>query len=194
MAATPLLPQALEAMREVALLGGNPSSPHGVGRAARRHLEQAGDALRALMQAPRAEVLWTGGGPEAQALPLLGLAQARRAAAGCQTVCVPWASQPSTQACLTQLRAAGWQVERDLAALRADTAVLMLEVVSAAGSVSSLRDTCDAARAVGVPVHAVLHGGVGEFSCDFNALGLDACTLWGHKLGGPAGVGGDSAT
>lgn len=188
MAATPLAPRVLDAMGSVAGLGGNPSSSHGVGRAARRQLETAGDAVRALLCAPRAEVVWTASGAEPLALAFVGLARARRAQ-GCTQVCAPVATHPTTHACLAQLRAEGWNITKDIQSLNASTAVLMLEAVSLEGAALSLPEPCAAARAAGVPVHVAAHAGVGEISCDFAALGLDACSLWGHKLGGPAGVG-----
>ena len=182
------MPNALEAMRELAFLGGNPSSPHGVGRAARRCLETAGDALREFLNAPRAEVLWAGGGHEAFALALLGLARARRAQ-GCLEICVPSPPSAAAQACLGLLVAEGFRVSTQVDLLHAGTAVLLLEAVNACGQIAPLSAWCAAAQLAAVPVHLDIPAGLGEFSCDFTALGLDACTLCGHKLGGPAGVG-----
>ncbi len=76
-ATSPLRPEARAAMLAALDDGGNPSSVHGAGRKARRHLEDARAAVAALVGADPADVVFTSGGTEANAL---ALAQARRAA------------------------------------------------------------------------------------------------------------------
>src|SRR4051812_15909502 len=68
-ASAPLREGAREAMC-AALDGGNPSSVHHEGRAARRIIEQARAALAALVNADPRNVVFTSGGTEANALAL----------------------------------------------------------------------------------------------------------------------------
>lgn len=74
-ATSPLRSQARAAIDAALAIGGNPSSVHGAGRAARAVVEHARDQVAALAGAPAAEVIFTGGGTEANALGLLGAVQ-----------------------------------------------------------------------------------------------------------------------
>ena len=58
----------LEAMRVVALQGGNSSSVHALGQRARCEVDDAADALRAWLKAPQTEVVFVSGPEEAKAL------------------------------------------------------------------------------------------------------------------------------
>ncbi len=73
-ATTPLLPEAGDAMRALAESGaGNPASAHRAGRAARRALEDAREAVARLLDAGPDEVVFTSGATEANNLALFGL-------------------------------------------------------------------------------------------------------------------------
>ena len=77
-ATTPLCAEAREAM--LPYLGrffGNPSSVHAAGRETRAVIDNARDALAALLHTKPHEVIFTGGGTEANNLAVLGLARAR---------------------------------------------------------------------------------------------------------------------
>ena len=75
-ATTPPLPAARAAMLAALEAGGNPSSVHAAGRAARRTVEEARAAVADLVCAFPAEVIFTSGGSEANALALRGVAEA----------------------------------------------------------------------------------------------------------------------
>jgi len=77
-ATTPLAPEAMQAMlpfleREF----GNPSSIHAAGRAARAAIDLARDRMAALLGVKSHEIVFTGGGTEADNLAIIGLARAR---------------------------------------------------------------------------------------------------------------------
>jgi cysteine desulfurase len=78
-ATTPLEARALEAMlpylREH---HGNPSSIHAAGRQSRAAIDESRDRLAALLGARPHELIFTGGGTEANNLAILGLARSRR--------------------------------------------------------------------------------------------------------------------
>jgi cysteine desulfurase len=77
-ATTPLAPEALEAMRPyLERHHGNPSSIHAAGRATRAAIDEARERLARLLGAKPHEVIFTGGGTEADNLAVLGLARAR---------------------------------------------------------------------------------------------------------------------
>src|SRR5208282_1060816 len=69
-ATAPLRPEAQRALQDAAGLLGNPSSVHAEGRAARRLIEQAREAVAALVGAQPADVIFTSSGTEANMLAL----------------------------------------------------------------------------------------------------------------------------
>ncbi|OYW07471.1 MAG: cysteine desulfurase, partial [Rhodospirillales bacterium 12-71-4] len=77
-ATEPLRPEARQAVLQALDLPGNPSSVHGAGRAARRLLERARDQVASRFGAAPADVVFTAGGTEANALAIHALAPGRR--------------------------------------------------------------------------------------------------------------------
>ena len=76
-ATTPLAPEALDAMRPyLEKFHGNASSIHAAGRETRAALDDSRDRLAALLTCKPHEIIFTGGGTEADNLALLGLARA----------------------------------------------------------------------------------------------------------------------
>src|SRR5262245_10225082 len=76
-ATSPLRPAAFDAMAEALKAGGNPSSVHQSGRAARARIEAARRQVAALVGALPAEVVFTSGGTEANNLALNGTGRRR---------------------------------------------------------------------------------------------------------------------
>src|SRR5947199_3579014 len=75
-ATTPLCDAAREAMRPyLNRVFGNPSSIHAAGREARAAIDDARDRLAGLLTAKPHELIFTGGGTEANNLAILGLAR-----------------------------------------------------------------------------------------------------------------------
>ena len=62
---SPLRPEAREAMLRAIDLGGNPSSVHGEGRAAKRALEDARESLARILECGADAVTFTSGATEA---------------------------------------------------------------------------------------------------------------------------------
>lgn len=71
-ASSPIRPEARAAMERALSIGGNPSSVHGAGRAARKLVDEARAQVAALMGAKPENVVFTSGGTEANALALRG--------------------------------------------------------------------------------------------------------------------------
>lgn len=69
-ATTPLKPAALAAVSAVLAETGNPSSVHRYGRLARRAVETAREQVATLVNAAPSQVVFTGGGTEANNLAL----------------------------------------------------------------------------------------------------------------------------
>ena len=192
-ATTPVVSAALAAMVEAAAAGGNPSSIHAEGRAARDRVERARAAVAALVGRPREQIVFTSGGTEAN---VLGVATLAAEAERRGLPRIAWSTpleHPSLAAAVSGLAARGWVVHR--MTVRGDGA-LEIPHVSPAGLVAAalvnhelgvIADVSAWARASGALLHVDAVQAAGKLplaSVDADALAISA-----HKLGGPAGVG-----
>lgn len=208
-ATTPLHPEVADAMIGV-LRGdpegparfGNPSSLHSAGREARRRIEDARESLAGLIGAEPSEIIFTGGGTEANNLALLGFAAATKAA-GRHLVASAF-EHSSVVETLKHLESSGWTVtwvdpdgegvvraEAVAAAIRPDTALVSvmaanneLGTVQPAGGIGAML------RSKGIPFHCDAIQALGKLEAvrprDWNA---DYLSLSAHKINGPKGVG-----
>ncbi|WP_277212988.1 cysteine desulfurase family protein [Isoptericola croceus] len=207
-ATTPMSSAALEAFVAEAGRTGNASSLHSAGRAARRTVEESRETVAAALGARPSEVIFTGGGTEADNLAVKGIFWGRRtqnpqrtrvlvSAVEHHAVLDPafWlAGHAGAEITLLPVDGEG---RVDLDALRAELAahadeVALVSVMWAnneVGTVQPVRDVARIAHKHGVPVHTDAVQAVGQVEVDFAASGVDALTVTGHKLGGPVGVG-----
>ncbi|HEU0133141.1 MAG TPA: cysteine desulfurase family protein [Mycobacteriales bacterium] len=205
-ATTPMLPEVLAAMTPFFLTEpGNPSSLHASGRRARRAVEEAREAIAHALGARPSEVVFTGGGTEADNLAVKGLYWARRGADPARTRIVASAVEHHAV-----LDAVDWLVEHENAtvtwlpvdragrvsvddlrgALGDDVAlVTVMWANNEVGTVQPVAELAAVAAAAGVPFHTDAVQAVGALPVDFAASGVTALTLTGHKIGGPKGVG-----
>jgi cysteine desulfurase len=202
-ATTPMRAEAIAAVTAELTRTGNPSSVHGSGRAARRVVEDARDLVAARLGAEPAEVVFTGGGTEADNLAVKGAYWARRDAT-CRDVLVSaiehhavgdaalWLAQTQgAQVTLLDVDASG---RLDLDAYRAalsprSAVVSVMWANNEIGTVQPVAEVAYAARAAGAVVHSDAVQAVGHVPVDFAASGLDLLSLTAHKLGGPVGIG-----
>ena len=198
-------PRAAEAM--VAELGrvGNASSVHDAGRAARRVVEESRELIAARLGAHPTEVVFTGGGTEADNLAVKGLFWARAGADPARRRVLVSAVEHHAV-----LDPAAWLAEHEGAepvllgvddagrldlgklanALDDDAALLsVMWANNEVGTVQPVAEAADLAARHGVPMHSDAVQAVGQVPVDFAASGLTAMSLSGHKLGGPVGVG-----
>ena len=206
-ATTPMLPEAVEAM--VAELGrvGNASSLHTSGRRARRVVEEAREVVAAALGAGPSEVVFTGGGTEADNLAVKGLFWARQAARPRQRII---ASRVEHHAVLDPLEwlaaGAGAQVrwigvdevgrvllpELEAALAEDPDDVALVSVMWAnneVGTVQPIPAVVELAHRYGVPVHSDAVQALGQLPLHFMTSGVDCLTISAHKVGGPTGTG-----
>ncbi|HTN12395.1 MAG TPA: aminotransferase class V-fold PLP-dependent enzyme [Acetobacteraceae bacterium] len=188
-ATQPLRPEAREAVLEALDLCGNPSSVHQAGRAARRLLEQARESLAARFGAAPAELVFTSGGTEANALAIHGLGAGRRLIHG------------ATEHDAVRAAAAGASVlpvdrqgVADLTALAAllrdgPALVCLMLANNETGTLQPIAEAAALCHAAGALLHVDAVQAAGRIAVDLRALGADSLALSGHKLGGPAGAG-----
>jgi cysteine desulfurase len=172
---------------------GNPHAAHRAGRAAAAAIEQAADAVAALLGVRAAEIVFTSGATEANHLALHGLSHAT------EDVAASAIEHPSVLACVERLAAEGarCRVLPVDAMGRVNPASMaagrtLVSVIAASNEIGTRQDLAAIARAVhaaGGLVHSDATQIVARVPFDAGALGLDAATISGHKLYGPMGVG-----
>ena len=192
-ATAPLVPAARAAMVEtIADAGGNPSSIHAEGRAARHRVEAARDQVARLVARPREQIVFTSGGTEANALGVHALAAAAEARGLPRVVVTTPLEHPSLLGAVRALP--GWTVE--LATVGPDGSIAPPAVTPglvAAAWVNHELGTFVAPALVAWAreAHALVHvdavQAIGKLAA--TELTADSIAISAHKLGGPQGVG-----
>lgn len=191
-ATAPIRPSVIEAMTEAARAHGNPSSVHGPGRAARHRIEAARRAVAALVGRDDADVIFTSGGTEADALAIRGL--------GREPVLVSAIEHDAVLAAAPDAASDAGRVPVgsdgvvDLAALEAMLTaggpglLCVMWANNETGVVQPVAEIARLAHAAGWLLHVDAVQGVGRL--DLAAVAeADSLALSAHKIGGPPGVG-----
>ena len=204
-ATTPIAPDVLEAMRPYQETSfGNPSSVHAAGRAARAGVEEARERVAAALGVPPLDVLFTGGGTEADNAAMKGIAWAARAAGrGTHLVTTAIEHHAVLEAMEWLAESGGFTLdvvpteadgvvdpERLLATVRDDTVVVsVMAANNEIGTVQPLDVIGPALRDRGIPLHTDAVQAFGRTPLDVAEWGISALALSAHKFNGPKGVG-----
>lgn len=206
-ASTPMVPQAVEAMTALLSRPGNASSLHGAGRAARRRLEEARESVAASLGARPSEVIFTGGGTEADNLAVKGIYWARRQADDQRRRIVisavehhaiidpaTWLATTDAELVVLPVDEQGFvsptDLRSELAAHGEQTALVsVMWANNEVGTIEPIVELAAVAADFGVPMHSDAIQAAGHIPVDFGASGLSAMSVAAHKFGGPQGVG-----
>ncbi len=178
---------------------GNPSSRHALGRAARQAGEEARELVAAAVSAHPSQVIFVGGGTEANNLAIRGMA------AALPPTQVVWSGveHPCVDSPCRGLKSHGWKTRPlasdgdgrcdldDLArALRETTGLVSVMLANnETGTIQDVAAVARQVRAAGAWMHTDAVQALGKMEVDFAALGVHAMSLSGHKIYGPKGVG-----
>nr|KOY50074.1 cysteine desulfurase [Gordonia sp. NB41Y] len=206
-ASTALRPEALEAMTAVWTQPGNASSLHGSGRRSRRLLEEAREAFAATVGSRPSEVIFTGGGTEADNLAVKGIYWSRRQAddrrrrvviTGVEHHAVldpaQWLEGQGAEVVVLDVDDEGLvspaALRAELTAHADETALVsVMWANNEVGTIEPIAELAAIAAEFGVPMHSDAIQAVGHVPVDFAGSGLSAMSVAAHKFGGPTGVG-----
>lgn len=178
---------------------GNASSRHEFGTVARKAVDEAREQIAALVGVQPVQVIFTGGGTEANNLFIKGAAgYLKPAQVAVSAIEHPCVAQPAQE-----LLRQGWTL-RKLAVTRQGTIDLadvdaalatrtgIVSVMLANNETGVIQDVAavgERARRAKAVMHTDAVQALGKMPVDFNALNVSAMTLSAHKIYGPKGVG-----
>lgn len=188
-ATAPVRPVAREAVLRAMGRPGNPSSVHGFGRAARCLIDDAREAVAALLGAPPGGVVFTSGGTEANALAIRGWGRRRFLASAIEHPSVLKAGAGEIIAVERTGAVDLAALERLLAESPEPALVAVMLANNETGVIQPIAEVVRLAKAHDAIVHCDAVQAVGKIDVDLGALGVDSLAVSAHKLGGPTGVG-----
>lgn len=201
-ATAPILPEVREAMLPfLEDRWGNPSSIYATGREARKGIDEAREKVAFAIGASPEEIVFTGGGTEADNLAVKGAA---------------WAQEPNGKHILLTriehhavldsaewLKGRGFDVEfvpvdgtgtvspgRIAETIRDDTILVCLMLANnEIGTLEPVAEVAALCRERGILSFTDAVQALGKIPVDVKALGIDLAAFSAHKIGGPKGTG-----
>ncbi len=178
---------------------GNASSRHEYGRAARKAVDEARAQVAAAVNAHPTEVIFTGGGSEANNLFIKGAAALMKPG----LVAVSAIEHPCVREPARQLIRSGWRCAEiavdevgridpmafDRVLAEKPRLVSVMLANNETGVIQDVAALAKAVKATGGWMHCDAVQALGKIEVDFRALGVHGLTLSAHKIRGPVGVG-----
>lgn len=205
-ATTPLDPLVVESIAAYLVPGlegrfGNPSSSHSYGQEAHAAVEEARGQVASLLGSAPDEIVFTGGGSEADNLALVGIAEAYRDKG--KHIITSMVEHPAVLNACRYLEKRGYSVtylpvdgegrvnpeDVEQAITRETMLVSIMHANNETGTLQPVAEISAIARRRGVLVHTDAAQSVGKVATQVGELGVDLLTIAGHKLYAPKGVG-----
>jgi len=203
-ATTPMSPAAISAISDQMQKLGNPSSLHSHGRAARKALEDAREAIASQIDCLPSEVIFTASGTEANNIALKGMywngvksgknvvvisavehhaildpAHWLQTHEGAEVITIP----------VTQDGVINLDVLREVVTTR-KSEISVISIMHSNNETGVLQPIAEVVQIAGdIPVHTDAVQSFKKVELSYKKLGVTALTLSAHKIGGPLGIG-----
>jgi len=203
-ATTPMSPAAISAISDQMQKLGNPSSLHSHGRAARKALEDAREAIASQIDCLPSEVIFTASGTEANNIALKGMywngvksgknvvvisavehhaildpAHWLQTHEGAEVITIP----------VTQDGVINLDVLREVVITR-KSEISVISIMHSNNETGVLQPIAEVVQIAGeIPVHTDAVQSFKKVELSYKKLGVTALTLSAHKVGGPLGIG-----
>lgn len=202
-ATTPILPEVREAMQPfLAEHFGNPSSDHSLGRACGEAISDAREQLAALIGADADEIIFTGGGTEANNAAIKGVFfDKKNFLSGhmviseiehpATTVPARWLAEHGVRLTVVPCDREGLVDPDDVRkAIEPDTRLVSIMLANnEVGTIQPIADIATICREKNVLSHTDAAQAVGKIPVDVHELGVDMLSIAAHKLYAPKGIG-----
>jgi len=202
-ATTPLRDEVLEAMLPYLKESfGNPASVYAAGRQAKKGLEEAREKVAAAIGSEPSEVIFTGGGTEADNLAIKGAAEKLHDRGNhlitssiehhAVLYSSEWLERRGHRITFLPVDSSAMV---DLGALESACSdeTILVSVMAANNEVGSIQPVAEVARIARERSRALVHTdavqGLGKIPLDVKELDADLASFSAHKIGGPKGVG-----
>jgi cysteine desulfurase len=203
-ATTPMSPAAISAISDQMQKLGNPSSLHSHGRAARKALEDAREAIASQIDCLPSEVIFTASGTEANNIALKGMywngvksgknvvvisavehhaildpAHWLQAHEGAEVITIP----------VTEDGVINLDILREVVTTRSSE-ISVISIMHSNNETGVLQPIAEVVEIAGeIPVHTDAVQSFQKVELSYKKLGVTALTLSAHKIGGPLGIG-----